>query len=240
MARLRAENREPAEKSRPADDATTHTSRDRTTPSKGTPAGEKSRTGRKIERDRRRRGARFPRPGTLIAVEQKPSGSCSETKNQTNESKARRHAAQGKRWKNGSAEPLCVEEKHNGGSGFSERGRHSDCAPAGESCRREKRNSRHVGAHRDLRHGSGAASERKIKTRRRSGLSERSRPRTARLRTEAVGTQKKRRQRRTQQRREHDNDTQTTRVAAHDSEEEKKTQNPSATPRKENRRRAGP
>jgi hypothetical protein len=64
MARLRPKNREPAEKSRRANDATTHTCRDRTTPSKGTPTGEKSRTGRKIEHDRRRRGARFTRSET--------------------------------------------------------------------------------------------------------------------------------------------------------------------------------
>jgi hypothetical protein len=64
MARLRPKNREPAEKSRRANDATTHTCRDRTTPSKGTPTGEKLRTGRKIEHDRRRRGARFTRSET--------------------------------------------------------------------------------------------------------------------------------------------------------------------------------
>jgi hypothetical protein len=75
-ARPRAENRERAEKSGAVGDAAAHTSRDRTNLSNGTPAGEKSRTGGKIESGRRRRGARFPRLNKLIAVEPKPGGGC--------------------------------------------------------------------------------------------------------------------------------------------------------------------
>jgi hypothetical protein len=74
--RPRAENRERAEKSGAVGDAAAHTSRDRTNLSNGTPAGEKLRTGGKIESGRRRRGARFPRLNKLIAVEPKPGGGC--------------------------------------------------------------------------------------------------------------------------------------------------------------------
>jgi hypothetical protein len=105
----------------------------------------KPRAGAEIERNRRRKGARVPRPDTLIPVELKPGGGGFKTKNPTNGRKARRHAARGKRRKNGSAKPLCAEEKSlTAAAGSREadtrtaRLRANVVGEKNKSCRREK------------------------------------------------------------------------------------------------------
>jgi hypothetical protein len=90
----RRENQERENKSSPAGDAAAHTSRDRT---------HLSRLSRNRARNREQR-----RDRARLATQGRP---LPETESRTNEIKARRHAARGKRRRNGSAEPLCTEKK---------------------------------------------------------------------------------------------------------------------------------